>query len=95
MIMRPLGKVIKGFGNNGKDGKEGLIYKNLIGTYLHGPILSKNPHLADHIIKKALERKYKKEINLSELNDYEEMFAHEKVKKKILREGKPKIKLSL
>lgn len=46
-------------------------------------------------LKKALERKYKKEINLPELNDYEEMLAHERVKKKILREGKPKIKLSL
>ncbi|ACK41353.1 MULTISPECIES: type 1 glutamine amidotransferase [Dictyoglomus] len=91
----PLGRVMKGFGNNGKDEKEGLVYKNLIGTYLHGPILSKNPHLADYIIKKALERKYKKEINLPELNDCEEMLAHERVKKKILREGKLYFRLSL
>lgn len=91
----PLGKVIKGFGNNGKDNKEGLIYKNVIGTYLHGPLLSINPHLADYIIKKALERKYKKEISLAPLNDYEEILAHERVKDKILKEGKPKIGLSL
>lgn len=83
----PLGKVIKGYGNNGKDGYEGLIYKNLFGTYLHGPLLSKNPHLADFILIRALERKYKREINLIELNDKEEFLAHEKVKRKILKEG--------
>ncbi|PMQ01994.1 MAG: glutamine amidotransferase [Dictyoglomus sp. NZ13-RE01] len=75
-----LGKVLKGFGNNGKDGKEGLVYKNLFGTYLHGPVLPKNPHFVDYLIKKALERKYKKEISLTPLNDKEEMLAHEKAK---------------
>lgn len=52
-----LGKVIKGFGNNGESGEEGLHYKNLIGTYLHGPILPKNPRIADYLIEKAYERK--------------------------------------
>lgn len=52
-----LGKVIKGFGNNRTEKKEGLLYKNLIGTYMHGPFLSKNPQIADYIIKKALEKK--------------------------------------
>lgn len=80
---KPLGKVIKGYGNNGKDGYEGLIYKNLIGTYLHGPILSKNPHLADYIIKSALERKYKREIFLPPLSDKEEFLAHERVIKSL------------
>jgi lipid II isoglutaminyl synthase (glutamine-hydrolysing) len=56
----PIGKVIKGFGNNGKDGMEGLFYKNVIGTYLHGPVLPKNPLLADRIISAAIERKYGK-----------------------------------
>jgi len=51
---RPLAEVITGFGNNGEDNTEGLIYKNSIGSYLHGPILSKNPYLADHLIAKAL-----------------------------------------
>ena len=54
----PLGKVIKGSGNNGSSGKEGAVYKNVFGTYLHGPILPKNPNLADELIRRALERKY-------------------------------------
>jgi CobQ-like glutamine amidotransferase family enzyme len=50
----PLAKIIKGFGNNGEDSAEGVLFKNSVGTYLHGPILSKNPHLADYLICKAL-----------------------------------------
>lgn len=53
-----LGKVVKGEGNNGEDGTEGATYKNVIGTYLHGSLLPKNPVLADHLILKALENKY-------------------------------------
>ncbi len=56
--MEPFADVVHGYGNNGVDGSEGVIYKNTIGTYLHGPILSKNPELADHLIGKALEMKY-------------------------------------
>lgn len=55
-----LGKVVKGFGNNGEDMKEGLVYKNLIGTYLHGPILPKNPTVTDFLLETAIERKYGK-----------------------------------
>ncbi len=74
----PLGLVKSGHGNNGKDSKEGIVYKNCIGTYLHGPILPKNPHLADYLILKALERKY--EIGtLQDLNDAFEHLAHKKV----------------
>lgn len=51
--IKPFGKVIKGHGNN-EDGTEGAIYKNSIGTYLHGPILPKNPELTDHLIKLAI-----------------------------------------
>ncbi|MCS7201733.1 MAG: glutamine amidotransferase [Dictyoglomus sp.] len=80
---KPLGRVIKGYGNNGKDGYEGLVYKNCIGTYLHGPILSKNPHLADFIIKSALERKYKREVFLPPLSDKEEFLAHRNIIKKL------------
>ena len=46
----PLGRVIRGFGNNGKDGHEGVRRANLIGTYLHGPLLPKNAWLADRLI---------------------------------------------
>jgi CobQ-like glutamine amidotransferase family enzyme len=54
---QPLGQVIQGAGNNGSDGHEGIRYHNLIGTYLHGPLLPKNPRIADFLIAKALERK--------------------------------------
>ncbi|MBP7832743.1 MAG: cobalamin biosynthesis protein CobQ [Candidatus Levybacteria bacterium] len=63
------GKVIKGFGNNGNDSTEGILYKNSIGTYLHGPILPKNPEIADWLIQKALEKKYNEEIKLENLED--------------------------
>ncbi len=53
-----LGRVKKGRGNNGKDGLEGAIYKNVIGTYLHGSLLPKNPGLADHLITQAVTNKY-------------------------------------
>src|SRR5205085_7171799 len=55
---RPLGKVLKGHGNNSEDATEGAIYRNTYGTYLHGSLLPKNPHFADHLIRLALERKY-------------------------------------
>lgn len=53
-----LGTVLAGFGNNGRDKTEGIVYKNSFGTYLHGPILPKNPQLADLLLTKALEQKY-------------------------------------
>jgi lipid II isoglutaminyl synthase (glutamine-hydrolysing) len=67
--VKPFAKVIKGFGNNGQDGTEGVVYKNAIGCYLHGPLLPKNPQIADYLIAKALEVKYKKEIKLDPLDD--------------------------
>jgi CobQ-like glutamine amidotransferase family enzyme len=51
---QPLGRVLEGFGNNGKDGFEGVRRKNIIGTYLHGPLLPKNAWLADRVIELAL-----------------------------------------
>jgi len=54
----PFATVIKGAGNNSKDGHEGARYKNVIGTYLHGSILPKNPRLADFLIHTAVEKKY-------------------------------------
>jgi CobQ-like glutamine amidotransferase family enzyme len=65
----PLAYVTKGAGNNGSDGLEGARYKNVIGTYLHGPLLPKNPQIADWIIQRALERKYGEAITLAELDD--------------------------
>jgi len=51
----PLGRVLSGHGNNGKDGYEGVRRGNVIGTYLHGPLLPKNVWLADRLIELALE----------------------------------------
>jgi hypothetical protein len=51
---RPLGRVLAGHGNNGKDGFEGVRRDNVIGTYLHGPLLPKNVWLADRLIELAL-----------------------------------------
>lgn len=55
---RPLGQVLQGNGNNGKDQSEGVIYKNTFGSYFHGPILARNEALAKRILKLALQRKY-------------------------------------
>lgn len=49
----PLGKVQKGAGNNGQDASEGAVYKNVIGSYLHGSLLPKNPAIADFLIEQA------------------------------------------
>ncbi|MDO8486961.1 MAG: glutamine amidotransferase [Candidatus Curtissbacteria bacterium] len=73
--LKPLGKVIKGSGNNGEDGTEGAVYKNAFGCYLHGSLLPKNPHFADYLISKALERRYG-EIKLEPLDDSIEWQAH-------------------
>lgn len=56
--VRPLGRVLAGFGNNGEDGTEGAVYKNTIGCYMHGSLLPKNPQLADDLICRALLRRY-------------------------------------
>ena len=54
----PLGTVIRGAGNNGKDETEGARYRNVIGTYLHGSLLPKNPKIADWLIEQAVTRKF-------------------------------------
>ncbi len=71
-----LGIVQKGYGNNGEDQSEGCLYKNAIGCYLHGSLLPKNPKVADWLIQKALEVKYKQIIKLAELDDSLENTAH-------------------
>jgi CobQ-like glutamine amidotransferase family enzyme len=73
----PLGRVIKGHGNNGKDGLEGVRRGNLIGTYLHGPLLPKNAWLADRLIALALGRGEGREPELESLDDALESAAHQ------------------
>lgn len=71
----PLGEVIRGFGNNGEDRAEGAVYRHVYGTYLHGPLLPKNPAFADHLILAALRRRYGT-VTLSPLDDHVESDAH-------------------
>ena len=68
----PLGRVLKGHGNNGTDGREGVRRGNVIGTYLHGPLLPKNAWFADWLIETALSL----EQPLDELDDTLEADAH-------------------
>jgi CobQ-like glutamine amidotransferase family enzyme len=76
--VEPLGKVLAGFGNNGEDGLEGAHYKNVFGTYSHGPLLPKNPDFADLLIKTALEQKYGR-AELAPLDDTLERAAHDEM----------------
>jgi hypothetical protein len=80
----PLGRVLKGFGNNGEDGFEGVRRNNLIGTYLHGPLLPKNAWLADHLIALALERRYSERPELEPLEDDLERAAHDSARRAAL-----------
>ena len=74
--VKPLGRVLAGYGNNGKDGTEGVHDRNVFGTYSHGPVLPKNPALCDWILQTALERKYGT-IDFPVLEDGFETLAHQ------------------
>ncbi len=72
----PLGRVVSGFGNNGKDGFEGCRVAGAVGTYLHGPLLPRNPWLADWLIARALSRNLGETPALEPLPDDLEASAH-------------------
>jgi CobQ-like glutamine amidotransferase family enzyme len=74
--VRPLGRVLHGHGNNGRDGGEGVHAGRIVGTYIHGPLLPKNPALADHLIGAALERRHGT-VALEPLDDRLESMAHD------------------
>ena len=74
--IKPLGTVEYGTGNNGEDKTEGAIYRNVIGTHLHGPLLPKNPMLCDYILEKALQKKYLEFEKLSALSTEDEDCAN-------------------
>ena len=84
---RPLGKVLQGGGNNGEDGTEGAIYRDAYGCYLHGSLLPKNPWFADHLISRALHRRYGETIPLAPLDDTLEERAHAAVVGRALKLG--------
>jgi len=78
----PLGRVISGSGNNGTDGTEGARWKNVFGTYSHGPILPKNPVFCDRVLETALCRKYG-DVTLDPISDMSENEAHDTMLKRI------------
>lgn len=73
--VRPLARVRHGYGNNGEDGFEGAVYRNAIGTYVHGSLLPKNPALADHVLRLALRRRFG-DVELAAIDDRAELRAH-------------------
>jgi CobQ-like glutamine amidotransferase family enzyme len=73
----PLGRVVAGFGNNGGDGGEGCRLGKVLGTYLHGPLLPRNPWLADWLLAQALARRLGEPPALDPLPDELEGRAHE------------------
>lgn len=75
--IKPIGNVVSGFGNNSIDKVEGCFYKNIIGSYLHGSLLPKNPHLTDAVLQKALKNKYGETVEFESLEFEIEKKAHE------------------
>jgi CobQ-like glutamine amidotransferase family enzyme len=73
--VKPLGRVVTGHGNCG-DGREGAVYRNAFGTYLHGSLLPKNPRFGDHLLTLALRQTYGPDVALGPLNDMVEDEAH-------------------
>jgi CobQ-like glutamine amidotransferase family enzyme len=73
--VQPLARVLRGFGNDGVSGFEGARYRNAFGCYLHGPVLPKNPALADRLLSLALQRRYG-DGTLAPLDDALEKRAH-------------------
>ncbi|MGB3759566.1 MAG: type 1 glutamine amidotransferase [Rivularia sp. (in: cyanobacteria)] len=78
-----LGKVVYGLGNNGEDGTEGAFYQNAIATYSHGPLLPKNPVVADWLIQTALRNKYQEPVSLTPLDDTLAMQGREAMLKRL------------
>ena len=77
--------MLRGAGNNGEDGYEGVVRGNVFGTYLHGSLLPKNPHFADLLIERALQREGVQ--RLARLASTEELAAHQSVSERVL--GRP------
>lgn len=74
---KPLGKVLYGYGNEESSGEEGVVYKNVVATYLHGPLFPKNPKLCDYILTNAIKRRYPDFDGLAPLDDELENTANE------------------
>lgn len=84
-ISNSFGNVLFGNGNKFSDSKEGFFENNVIATYLHGPLLSKNPELCDYIIRYCLDRKYNENVELEPLNDEFENLCREQLLNRFLK----------
>jgi CobQ-like glutamine amidotransferase family enzyme len=84
---RRLGRALNGGGNNGRDGGEGAVHRQVHGTYLHGPVLPKNPWLTDRLIVAALRRRGET-AELAPLDDAAERWAHDAIAERIRRRGR-------
>lgn len=82
--VKPLGRVIRGHGNNGEDDCEGAVYNNVYCSYSHGSLLPKNPRFTDHLLTLALKQKYKDFVSLQPLDDVIEELAHNSVIQKVV-----------
>jgi len=80
--VKPIGRVLAGYGNNGEDGTEGAHYKNVYASYSHGSMLPKNPKFCDLLLSRALEKKYGRVV-LEELDDVFENNAHDYMQKRL------------
>lgn len=79
---KPLGKVLYGYGNDDNSGAEGVVYKNVVATYLHGPLFPKNPQLCDYVLTNAIKRRYPDFTGLTPLEDEMENTANEYIIKR-------------
>ena len=89
-VKKSFGKVLFGNGNKFGDTEEGFFKKNVIATYLHGPLLAKNPVITDYIIKYCLERKYQEKIDLIEIDDTLEEKCRKQLLKRFLKSNDEK-----
>ncbi len=84
----PLGRVEVGAGNNGGDSTEGAVYRDVYACYLHGSLLPKNAWFADHLLRRALARRYGPDVALPSLDDGLEEAAHQAILDRVRRVGR-------
>ena len=81
-VATPFANVLKGYGNTLEDGMEGFMNDQVLATYMHGPLLPKNPKIADKILQRALAKRYGR-VELEPLDDTLENKAQEVMLKRL------------
>ena len=82
----PLGKVLVGYGNTEKSEYEGVVYKNVLATNLHGPLFPKNPKLCDYVLTNTLKHKYPDFSELAPIDDELEAIANGYIVNRFVKE---------